>query len=328
MRIGVPRALSFYRFHPAWEAFFQHLGTEILVSPPSTRATLESGLRYAVAESCLPLKLFYGHVRALVGQVDAILVPSIHRLAPGSTNCAKLIGLPDLLQASMPDLPPLIAPDIDLGQGTRSLWTLVLEVGARFTYNPLALRDAALAGWAAYLRTRAAMLEGRLTPAAFGPAQAGAAGLGSSRTTDSPLPAGNPTVAIVAHPYKLYDPFVNHNLLARLGRLGIGVLTPERLGPWPAADYWTFEYELVGATRLALERDDVAGIIALVAFGCGPDGPMLEEIQQLTRRAGVPLMVLTLDEHSGEAGLVTRIEAFVDMLNWRVDRRGRDLSRR
>jgi predicted nucleotide-binding protein (sugar kinase/HSP70/actin superfamily) len=28
-------------------------------------------------------------------------------------------------------------------------------------------------------------------------------------------------------------------------------------------------------------------------------------------------MKLTLDEHSGEAGLVTRIEAFVDMLNWR-----------
>ena len=156
MRIGVPRALSFFRFHPAWEAFFRRLGVEVVVSPPTTRATLEAGIPYAVSETCLPVKLFYGHVRALVGQVDALFIPSIHRLAPGSTNCAKQIGLPDLLRAAMDDLPPLIAPDIDLSEGARALWMLVLETGARFTYIPLALREAALAGWAAYLRARAA----------------------------------------------------------------------------------------------------------------------------------------------------------------------------
>jgi hypothetical protein len=37
-------------------------------------------------------------------------------------------------------------------------------------------------------------------------------------------------------------------------------------------------------------------------------------------------MTLTLDEHSGEAGLVTRVEAFVDMLNWRREKDGRALS--
>jgi predicted nucleotide-binding protein (sugar kinase/HSP70/actin superfamily) len=76
---------------------------------------------------------------------------------------------------------------------------------------------------------------------------------------------------------------VNHNLLARLARLGAGVLAPERLGPWPAADYWTFEYELVGAARLALESK-VAGLIAVIAFGCGPDSVMLEELQGLAGR--------------------------------------------
>ncbi len=310
MRIGVPRALSFFRFHPAWKAFLRHLGVEVIVSPPTTRATLEAGLAYAISESCLPIKLFYGHVRALVGQVDALLVPSIHRLAPGSANCAKLIGLPDLLRATMPDLPSLIAPDVDLGRGARALWSLVLEVGAPLTYNPLALRDAATMAWAAYLRAHAAMLEGRLTPADFDQPSI-------DRAPPSP---GRIPIAVVGHPYNLYDPFVNHNLLARLARLEVEVLTPERLGPWPAADYWTFEYELVGATRLALERGDIAGVIGVVAFGCGPDGVMLEEIRQLTSQADVPMTTLILDEHSGEAGLVTRIEAFVDMLHWREKR--------
>lgn len=306
MRIGVPRALSFYRFHPTWGAFFDRLGIELVVSPPTNRATLEAGLRYAVAETCLPMKLFYGHVRGLVGEVDQLLVPSIQRLAPGSSNCARLIGLPDLLQATMPDLPPLIAPDIDLSKGIRGVMSLALEIGAPFTRNPLLLRDAVAAAWDAYRATRQAMMEGRLTPAAF-----------DRPAGDGPrwLSDGIP-IAVVGHPYNLYDPFINHQLLSRLARLGVNALTPERLGPQPGDDYWTFEYELVGAARVALERG-VKGLIAVVAFGCGPDAVLLDEMQQLSREADVPLMALVLDEHSGEAGLVTRLEAFVDMLRWR-----------
>lgn len=306
MRIGVPRALSFFRFHPTWAAFFDRLGLELVVSPPTNRATLEAGLPYAVAESCLPIKLFYGHVRALVGQVDYVLAPSIQRLAPGSSNCARLIGLPDLLRATMPDLPPLIAPDIDLSQELAALMSLLLEAGAPFTLNPLTLREAVMAAWSAYQDTRQAMMEGRLTPAGFD--RAGG---------DAPSwPADGIPVAVVGHPYNLYDPFINHQLLSRLARLGVNALTPERLGPQPGDDYWAFEHEVVGAARLALERG-VKGLIAVVAFGCGPDAILLDEMQRLSRDSGVPLMALVLDEHSGEAGLITRLEAFVDMLHWR-----------
>ena len=306
MRIGVPRALSFFRFHPAWRTFFEKLGAEIVVSPKTTRATLEAGKSYALPENCLPLKLFFGHVHSLIGEVDALLIPSIHRLAEGSTNCANLIGLPDILKSLMPDLPPLIAPNIDFSEGERAVWMMVLKEGGRFSRNPLILRQATQAAWAEYLRARAAMLERSLTPAGF-----------DGLDEKGPSSENGFTVAVLGHPYNLYDSFINHNLLSRLERLGVDPLTPERLGLWPTTDYWTFEYELVGAARLALEHGDVAGCISVAAFGCGADAVMLEEVQKLTTRAGIPLMKLTLDEHSGEAGLVTRIEAFVDMLNWR-----------
>lgn len=306
MRVGVPRALAFFRYHPAWTAFFERLGVEVVISPPTTRATLEAGLPYAVSEACLPVKLFFGHVRALIGQVDYILVPSIRRLASGSTNCARQIGLPDMLRATMPDLPPLIAPDIDLSGGLPALMTLVLEVGTPFTWNPLVLREAVTAAWEAQEATQQAMREGLLTPAHF------------DRTGDAALhwPESGLPVAVVGHPYNLYDPFINHQLLARLIRLGVNPLTPERLGPESGNNYWTFEHELVGAAQRALERG-VRGIIAVAAFGCGPDAVLVEEVQRLGREAGVPVMRLILDEHSGEAGLVTRLEAFVDMLRWR-----------
>ncbi len=306
MKIGVPRAFSFFRFHPAWTTFFEMLGIEVVVSSPTTRATLEAGRSSALPEHCLPMKLFLGHVHSLIGKVDALLVPSIQRLFHGSTNCANLIGLPDILKSLIPDLPQLIAPNVDMSEGSRAVWAMILKEGAHFSRNPILLREAMQAAWADYLRIRAAMLDGSLTPAEFD-------NLDKKQTFIS----GGLPVALIGHPYNLYDPFINHNLVSRLKQGGVNPLTPERLGPWPTTDYWTFEYELVGAARMALERGDVVGCISVAAFGCGADGVMLEEVRKLTMRAGIPFMNLTLDEHSGEAGLVTRIEAFVDMLKWR-----------
>ena len=55
-------------------------------------------------------------------------------------------------------------------------------------------------------------------------------------------------------------------------------------------------------------------MITLTAFGCGPDSLMLERITRKAKEYAMPLLNLTIDEHTGEAGFVTRLEAFVDML--------------
>ena len=41
---------------------------------------------------------------------------------------------------------------------------------------------------------------------------------------------------------------------------------------------------------------------------------MIESITRKAKEAGKPLLSLTIDEHTGEAGFVTRLEAFIDML--------------
>ena len=75
--------------------------------------------------------------------------------------------------------------------------------------------------------------------------------------------------------------------------------------------------QVIGAGAHYLESG-VDGVIAVVAFGCGPDSVMLDVLQRHARRqTGKPFMVLTLDEHTAEAGLLTRLEAFVDMLERR-----------
>ena len=59
-------------------------------------------------------------------------------------------------------------------------------------------------------------------------------------------------------------------------------------------------------------------MILVFAFGCGPDSLVRELIEQdLIKPGRIPTLSLVLDEHTAEVGLLTRLEAFVDMLQRR-----------
>lgn len=65
-------------------------------------------------------------------------------------------------------------------------------------------------------------------------------------------------------------------------------------------------------------RKEVDGVIHVTAFACGPDA-MVDRLMELEakKRGQIPFMSIMVDEHTGEAGIRTRIEAFVDMLRYR-----------
>ena len=78
--------------------------------------------------------------------------------------------------------------------------------------------------------------------------------------------------------------------------------------------YWTYEEEVVGAGGHYLQNG-ADGVIGIMAFGCGPDSLMMHVVhRQAARMKATPFMCLTLEEHTAEAGVVTRLEAFTDML--------------
>ena len=108
---------------------------------------------------------------------------------------------------------------------------------------------------------------------------------------------------------------------------------PEIVQALAEVPYWSYEDEYVGAAGSLLgysgARGVVDGLLSVSAFGCAPDSVMSSVLAQAARRAGVSYMSLILDEHSGQAGLITRLEAFVDMLARRKEqRRDRRAGRR
>ena len=59
------------------------------------------------------------------------------------------------------------------------------------------------------------------------------------------------------------------------------------------------------------------GVIHMKSFGCTPEINVMPALNKLSHDMNLPVLHLSFDTHTGEAGLQTRLEAFVDMLRMR-----------
>ncbi len=329
-RVGIPRALLYYQYYPMWRTFFEHLGAEVVVSEPTTRKMLAEGASRLVADTCLPVTDYVGHVASLAEDCDYVFIPAVRSLKGKVYNCAKFLGLPDMTGAVVPESPEILDIDIDINLGSGALYRSIYRLGRRFSWNPLRVRGAARAAWQAHGNYRELMLRERRRPPEAITQLTGtvpAAVVGSAAVSSSRPPA---TIALVGHPYLLYDEHVNYHLIRTLERYGASVVVPEMLtaeaqeaavGKLVGRAYWTYEEDVVGAGGHFLQSE-ADGVIGVMAFGCGPDSLMMDLLHRFaTSRQSTPFMCLTLEEHTSETGVITRIEAFLDMIHRR--RRGR-----
>ncbi len=321
-KVGIPRALLYYQYYPMWQTFFAELGAEVVVSPTTTQAMLTAGSSRVVPDTCLPVKVFLGHVLSLVNQCDYIFIPSIRSVQRRVYNCAKFLGLPDMTRAVIPESPPILDIDIDVNESKRTLYQAIYQLGRHFAWNPVKIRKAATAAWQAHRDYYQLMSHHGLTPPQ---AIEIATGTPETKVTTAKATPTSPqaTIALIGHPYILYDELINHRLITKLHQYDIKVLTPEMVTPEKLDEstarlvgqaYWTYEHEVVGAGGYYL-NSQVDGIIGIMAFGCGPDSLMMEVVRrQAARQQATSFMCLTLEEHTAEAGIITRLEAFLDMI--------------
>jgi predicted nucleotide-binding protein (sugar kinase/HSP70/actin superfamily) len=80
----------------------------------------------------------------------------------------------------------------------------------------------------------------------------------------------------------------------------------------------------VGESIHFIEKLRVDGIVHIFPFTCMPENIALEGLHQLSEDTGVPVLSLSFDEHTSRTGMLTRLEAYVDL----VKRRKRELGAR
>lgn len=154
-------------------------------------------------------------------------------------------------------------------------------------------------------------------------------------------------VGIIGEIYFLLEPYVNLHVEERLGYLGVETERTLYLSEWikrhlllaplgvnpehhyarDAAPYLTTEIgghgrENVGKA-VQYARAGFDGLVHICPLTCMPEIVGKSLYPQVTQDHGIPVLSLSLDEHAGEAGFETRLEAFVDLLGRRTVRERR-----
>ncbi len=324
MRVGLPRVPSFYYYFPFYKAFFETLGATVVPSGQTSRRTIEQLHLCPTDEPCIAVKLAFPHTAALLGRnCDFICVPSLVSSPHGSFYCPKHIGLPYMLRNGLEGLKEglLLTPRIDWrggrGRGLLDFVCLAKRLGATDRLARQAVRSA----WNEQEMFQRCIVEGGIT---FPEGLEQRCGLKRTQRKQpyNPRARYNPglRVGVASHSYLLYD-YVGHNLVDRL-REHATVLVPEMIAEAAlirelsalgfGRDLWCFEQTILGAALFWLRRKQVDCLILLGSFECGPEAIIETYLKKAAAEHGVPLLLLTVDEQTGEAGLVTRMEAFLD----------------
>jgi predicted nucleotide-binding protein (sugar kinase/HSP70/actin superfamily) len=316
-KVGIPRSLFYYQYFPLWKKFFEELGAEIVVSDHTTRKILDDGVKTCVDEACLPVKLFFGHVMNIRDKVDYLFIPRFTSISKGEYVCPKFGGLPDMVKHTIKDLPEIINTEVNLRKSQRNSLTAALEIGSYFCSDRTEIRAAYEKAVESYRDFKNKVRRG-VFPSDI---------LGKTKGVLQKSSEVALKIAVIGHVYNLYDSYVNMDMIYKLQSNGVNVLTIEMLDEkeisgltdrLPKKMFWNFGRKAMGSALHLLERNDIDGIIYLMSFGCGVDSFVCDLIERRVRNASnIPFIVLSIDEHSGEAGMNTRLEAFIDMIRWR-----------
>lgn len=350
-KIGIARALySFYNY-PLWHKFFKELNCEITLSPPTTRKMLEYGTKIAPEEICLPIKAFLGHIEFLRNEVDCILVPRpvcmklqnskvktkncFHPAPFDKMNgdktkilkfistqqekrcgvkfgCPKAIGLPDLVKATFSSLPQMI--DLTIDERIISQPQAFLEIGRLFVNDNKKILEAWNSARIEQEKYDNILLQGIKPSEIFDQ---------NISIENKPRDFNKQQIGLIGHPYLIYDNLLNSSLLDTIEKLNIDIRPVSSVCKTIIYDemekipdvHWFYEQNIIGSTAYFLKQNSISGLIFVFSFACGTSAVVSEIIRkELLHFKDIPSLTLILDEHTAPAGLITRIESFIDLL--------------
>ena len=149
-----------------------------------------------------------------------------------------------------------------------------------------------------------------------------------------------PVIYLTGEFFVLLDPYTNQNIEKELGDMGIEVQRQIMFGDWlehvlkPSLFYhkeshrersvkYSNKYmkraiggeciETIGDAVYGAKHK-VDGIIHISPFSCMPEIVAQNILPKVSREEDIPVMSLVLDEQTGKAGYITRIEAFADLV--------------
>lgn len=302
MVVGLPRAFLYFRYRVLWETFFRELGVKTVVSPETNLEIMRKGAERSISEMCMAMKIYMGHVDALRGKCTHVLVPRILDFGIRRVMCTNFEALPDLVANTFRDCAfKVLSYDVDSGKRKdekRAMIEMATGLGFSGKNSARAYKVAAKAQ-----------------------DEANAA---AARKTEALYRKDGLKLILAGHSYILDDEYIGKPVFQKLEKMGVTVIRADQVDRKQALREsekasptlkWELSREIVGS--LVMHYPQVDGIILLAVYPCALDSMVNDMLIHKNRITKVPVLQMTLDDQTGSAGLDTRLESFVDILEMR-----------
>lgn len=299
MKVGLPQELMHLEWIPGLKRELNGKVADVQwVHTPSSQGTSRIFLD---GDACYPFKKIVRTALALWTEVDVLLVPRIVSL-DGFLMCPNFRALPDIIainreRVSRGNQGRLIQPTTEINNNK--------DVKKVAEYTVQEILDTS-----------------KSSQISEPPEQVG---------LESPLGTTDISrlIALIGHPYVLKDPKLNSGVPEILSRNGFETVGSHQI-PFQELEslagsrdyyaktlYWRPAREALGAFLYFTTVSKPAGIIQMITFNCGVEALLRIELMSLYKQMDnpPPYLILVCDEHTQREHLVTRIEAFVDMVN-------------
>jgi predicted CoA-substrate-specific enzyme activase len=307
--IGIPRSLFLFEFFPYWATFFEELGFDVILSGPTNKQIIRQGTEQVLSESCYPVKVAHGHVLNLLEQgVDYIFIPSLINMKKEDDHNQENYACP-----YVQSLPYLIKTAIDFDD----YHTQVISFPVYFQLDRSILLRTLIKSEKKLKRTKRQITQAVVNAEACQEefyrrlSKRGQEILGDLAEHEKAL-------LIVGRPYNTCDRELSLNIPKKLADLGVLAIPMDFLIHDDTIKkdhlpnmYWKYGQNILAASEILKKHTNLFGLY-VTNFGCGPDSFITHFFKNNLN--GKPYLQIELDEHSADAGVITRCEAFLDSL--------------
>jgi predicted CoA-substrate-specific enzyme activase len=294
-RIGLPRALTTHSLHPLYTTFFSGLGMDVVLSEVDPHGDLKSNSGF-----CFPAQIAHGAVLDLVRRgVDLIFLPHVMRM-PQSNDCRDSYlcpvtqAGPYFLAKAFPQI-RILSPLLDFTGGYAASPALV-EAAVRDLGVPRPLAGQA---WAAAVRAQTE-------------AESALRELGQ-HALQRAVAGGNPAILLAGRSYNAYTPDASQSVGRKLSSMGINVIPADCLAPvGEGMTSWHFANQILNAVALVRQHPNLF-LLCVSNFSCTIDA--FTQATLASELGAKPYLVLEIDAHTADAGVQTRLEAFLEIVS-------------
>ncbi|MFP4521992.1 MAG: acyl-CoA dehydratase activase [Fibrobacterota bacterium] len=306
LKIGIPRALIFHEQLPYWKTFFAYLGCEVIVSDKTSSRIISDSTAGSVSETCFPVKLVNGHIADLAAKgAEAFFLPVIHKLEEDASFSENYLC-------------PLVQGSGCIGRAYAESYFPGIKIFSPSLYfsRDSEKPDREMLRFAADAKIPASALKSAMKSAAR--SQKMFEAWKKKRWNKLIQEHKSDLIVVAGRPYNTSDAGLNLQIARKLLRLG-KIPVPMDMIPYHNTDisqhypgmYWKYGQSILKAARfLRTNKSLLMDMIYLTNFKCGPDSFILKFMNEEMKDN--PFLVLELDEHSADAGMVTRLEAFIE----------------